>query len=115
MSLVSGPGAIGGPGYASLGRLRSLRDVEPQRGFSLEPASGAREADFGATLSDVLSEVNDLQLHSEDMLEQFAAGQVEHLHDVVIAQQEASIAMKLVQEMRDKLLQAYQEFMRMQV
>jgi flagellar hook-basal body complex protein FliE len=94
---------------------RTLRDVEPQRGITLQKTGAAPQASFADTLAQTLGEVNDLQLHADQMVEQFAAGKVQDLHQVVIAQQEAAIAFKLVQEVRDKLLQGYQEIMRMQM
>jgi flagellar hook-basal body complex protein FliE len=112
MSAMDGLAGVTGPGAAS--RVRTLRDVEPQPGISLQPAEAAKP-DFAATLKGVLAEVNELQLHSDEMLARFAAGEVQNLHDVVIAQQEAAIAFRLVQEVRDKLIQGYQDLMRMQV
>jgi len=121
MSAVDGIGAVGGVRSALAGqgleaaqRLRTLKEMEPQPGITLQP-SQAERPDFSATLKETLAEVNDLQLESEAMLERFATGEVQNLHDVVIAQQEAAIAFRLVQEVRDKLLQGYQELMRMQV
>ena len=114
--------AIGGlPGLNALGAQRglsaprTLQDVEPQRGLTLKTVGGAPEADFASTLSKALGEVNDLQLSADQMVQRFAAGELQDLHQVMIAQQEASIAFKLVQEVRDKLLQGYQEIMRTQV
>ncbi len=112
MSGIGGPGAITGAAQ----RLQSLHQVEPQRGITLEPPAGAaNKTDFADTLSGVLSEVNGLQQRADQLTEQFAAGEVQNLHEVVIAQQEAAIAFQLVQSVRDKLLQSYQELMRMQV
>lgn len=113
---IGGPGSVAGigGGLNAAGRMRSLREMEPQRGLTLETQPDAK-ADFGKTFSEVLGEVNELQLKADEMVERFAAGQVQDLHDVVIAQQEAAIAFHLVQEVRDKLLQGYQEIMRMQV
>ncbi len=107
-------GAAAGGSLEAAGRLRTLKEMEPQPGITLQPTPGERP-DFGATLKEVLTEVNDLQLNSDRMMEQFAAGKVENLHDVLIAQQEASIAFRLVQEVRNKLLEGYQDLMRMQV
>ncbi len=109
MSGIEGLGPVGGG-------IRSLRDVEPQRGITLHPATGdSPKADFAATLKDVLGEVNDIQLRAGEAIEQFASGETKDLHQVVIAQQEAAIAFQLIQGVRDKLLQGYQEIMRMQV
>ncbi len=121
MSALDGIGAVGpvrsalaGRGLDAAQHVRTLKEMEPQPGITLQP-NQAQAADFSATLKEALAEVNDLQLESEAMLERFATGEVQNLHDVVIAQQEAAIAFRLVQEVRDKLLQGYQELMRMQV
>lgn len=117
MSALSGPNAVGTIGnLGSVGSLPSLRDVEPQRGLTLSTGpEAARKGSFDQTFADVLGEVNQLRQRADHLTEQFAAGQVQDLHDVVLAQQEAAIAFQLVQSVRDKLLQSYQELMRMQV
>lgn len=79
-----------------------------------EGAGGAAEGgpSFGSTMKQFLGDVNDLQLRSDGIFQAFVRGEVTDLHSVAIAQQEAGIALKLVVEMRDKLLGAYQEVMR---
>ncbi len=107
---AAGASARGGGGP------QNLREVEPRRALTLgasAPASPA--ASFGETLQQVLAEVNGLQLRADDLAGRLARGEVEELHQVVIAQQEAAIALRLIQELRDKLILAYQELMRMQV
>lgn len=78
------------------------------------PAAGGAGS-FAGTMETFLGEVNDLQLKSAKSLEGFARGETADMHRVVLAQQEASIALRLVGEMRDRLLQSYQEIMRMPV
>ena len=121
MSALDGIGAVGalrsalaGGGLEAAQHLRTLKEMEPRAGITLQGPQNA-QPDFSTTLKGVLGEVNDLQIKSEEMLERFATGEVENLHEVVIAQQEAAIAFRLVQEVRDRLLQGYQELMRMQV
>ncbi len=80
-------------------------------GASGAPAGEA--AGFGSTLKQFLGEVNGLQLRSDETFQSFVRGEVTDLHQVVLAQQEAGIALRLVSEMRDKLIGAYQEIMRM--
>ena len=70
---------------------------------------------FAESMGKFLGDVNDLQLKSAQALEGFARGETADIHRVVLAQQEAGIALRLVSEMRDKLLQSYQEIMRMPV
>ena len=81
-------------------------------GLAGSATSGSSES-FGATLKNFLGEGNDMQNHSDQVMQSFVRGEVTDLHQVVLAQQEAGLALRLVGEMRDRLLQSYQEVMRM--
>ena len=70
---------------------------------------------FGEFLSDSLKEVNTLKKQSEVANMKLAAGQVEDISEVVIAGEKASIAVQLTMQVRNKIVEAYQEIMRMQV
>ena len=70
---------------------------------------------FGEFLSDSLKEVNTLKKQSEVANMKLAAGQVEDITEVVIAGEKASIAVQLTMQVRNKMVEAYQEIMRMQV
>lgn len=73
------------------------------------------EGDFKNTMNSFLSDVNELNLDVDKKIEQFAAGEIKDVHQVMVAVEEASIAFKLMMEVRNKLMKAYQEVMRMQV
>lgn len=77
---------------------------------------GAKDDDFAQTLMDVLKEVNDSQLNAKQVGNDFMTGQqgVDY-HDLMIAMERASVAMNLTVQVRNKLLEAYQEITRMQV
>ena len=70
---------------------------------------------FGQTLSDFIENVNDLQKTAEEKTLQFATGQIQDIHEVMTAAEEAGIAMQLLMEMRNKVIDAYRELMRMQI
>ncbi len=72
--------------------------------------------DFGQMLMDVMKDVNQSQLNAREVQNQFMTGQpgVE-IHDVKIAAEKASIAIQLTMQVRNKVLEAYQELSRMQV
>lgn len=72
-------------------------------------------ASFSDFLNNALSEVNKLQIDSEKLNEAFAMGKTDNLHQVSIAAEKADIALQLTVQIRDKVLTAYQEIMRMQV
>ena len=112
---VNGSPGLWGP---SAGRLPTLRDVEPhEAGLTLgtRRPEGAAGSAAGESFSDLLGEVNGLQLRADELAGKLAAGQIENVHEVIVAQQEAALALRLLQEVRDKLVAAYQDLMRMQV
>lgn len=78
-------------------------------------ATAARSASgFGATLGRALADVNRLQADAQAAATALAAGEGS-LAETVVAVQKADIAFQLTLQIRNKLLEAYQEVMRMQV
>ena len=71
--------------------------------------------DFGKTLMDAIKEVNASQGESREMQGALMAGQPVDVDDVMIAMERASISMQLTMQVRNKVLEAYQEISRMQV
>ena len=76
---------------------------------------GNNKISFSKILEDNLNKVNDLQLKSNEMTEQFALGNIDNVHDVTIAAQKASTALNLTVAVQNKVMDAYNEIMRMQV
>jgi flagellar hook-basal body complex protein FliE len=70
---------------------------------------------FVEQINEMLDNVNDLQLDAGKAAEQFAKGEIEDVHDVMIAAEKASVGLELVLEVRNKLVEAYREIMRTQV
>jgi flagellar hook-basal body complex protein FliE len=56
--------------------------------------------------------VNSMQTQAGEKTQQFATGQIQDIHDVMAAVEEASISMALLLEIRKKALEGYQELMR---
>ncbi len=70
---------------------------------------------FSQTLKDAVNNVNDLQVKSNVAMEKLATGQTKNISEVMIASEKASIAFKLLMQVRNKVIAAYQDVMRMQV
>jgi flagellar hook-basal body complex protein FliE len=79
------------------------------------PAAKIEGESFGDVLKGMLTETNQLQSDAADLAQKFATGQIADIHDVMIAAEKAGVAFELVMEIRNKLVDAYQELMRMQV
>jgi flagellar hook-basal body complex protein FliE len=78
------------------------------------PAQPAGES-FGSLLGRMVEDVNARQNAAKDAVQNLQSGGNVSLHQAVIAMEEASISFQLMVEVRNKLLESYQELMRMQV
>lgn len=71
--------------------------------------------DFGQMLMDALKDVNASQQDSAKLQNDLMAGRPVEYHDLMIAMERASTSMALTMQVRNKLLEAYQEISRMNV
>jgi flagellar hook-basal body complex protein FliE len=70
---------------------------------------------FASWLDHELSQVNQQLLGSDVQMRSLAAGDVENLHQVMMSLEKAKLSFELVVQVRNRLLEAYQDVMRMQV
>jgi len=70
---------------------------------------------FSKMLSQAINDVNALQSQSDQQTERLVKGENVDLHNVMISAQKASISLQATIEIRNKVVEAYQEMMRMQV
>jgi flagellar hook-basal body complex protein FliE len=95
---IDGPGAAG--------------TVAPQTG----PASGAKrpvDRSFGETLMDALTSVEEGQRKAAEAVGRNLAGDGSDLHTVLLELEKADLAFRTMMEVRNKLIEAYREVMRM--
>ncbi len=85
--------------------------AQPLSVNSTQPASGS----FSSMLSQMVDDVNAKQQVSAQAVSALQSGQSVPLHQAVISMEEANISFQLMVEVRNRLLDAYQEVMRMQV
>ena len=82
-------------------------------------AAAAAQDDASITFSDALAralgQVEDAQTHATDVIGQFLNGEDVELHEVMAAAEEAGIALEMLVEMRNKLVEAYRTIVSMQV
>ncbi|GIO26147.1 flagellar hook-basal body complex protein FliE [Ornithinibacillus bavariensis] len=76
---------------------------------------GEAQASFANVFKNAINDVNDLQNLSDKKTEALALGQINDLHDVMITAQKASITLEATVEIQRKVIDAYNEIMRMQV
>ncbi len=76
---------------------------------------GEKGTGFGEILKDAISTVNELQHQSDQEIQKLMTGESQDLHTTVIAMQKADLSFQMMMQVRNKIVQAYQEIMRMQV
>ncbi len=87
--------------------------------FSLPEKDGRsavrRERDFGDFLKEKIQETDQLQKRAIQNLKDFAAGRNTDITDLTLSLTQADLSFRMVVRVRNKILEAYQEIMRMQI
>jgi flagellar hook-basal body complex protein FliE len=79
------------------------------------PAAGPPTQAFGQVLEGLVGMVDAKQTASQEATRKVLLGDSDQLHQSMIAMQEAGVAFTMMVEVRNKLVESYQELMRMQV
>jgi flagellar hook-basal body complex protein FliE len=87
-----------------------IPELTPAAGLAAKPAGG-----FGSVLADAIGRVNQAQQNSQSSIDKFLSGEDEEVHKVALATQQASLSFDLFLQVRNKVVSAYQEVMRMQM
>jgi flagellar hook-basal body complex protein FliE len=70
---------------------------------------------FGDMVSQGLAQVNEQLQTSQTNLQRLATGDVQNLHEVMIQLEESRLSFQLMLQVRGRLLEAYQDVMKMQI
>ncbi len=70
---------------------------------------------FGKALMNAIEGLDSVQKSADDKAMELATGEPVDLHDVMISRETASLHMQLALQVRNKLVEAYQDVMRMQI
>ena len=92
----------------------SLKSMIPHVSGKKENAS-AEGGCFKVMLKGSIEDVNQLQTEADRSIERLIAGESKNLHETMIAMEKADISFRLMMEVRNKIIEAYNEIMRMQV
>ena len=70
---------------------------------------------FSSTLTDLIKDVNQDQITSNNMIEKFVSGDGVQLHEVMIAGEKAKTSLELLLEIRNKTVDMFKELTRMPI
>jgi len=96
-------------------KLKALQGVQLKKKSELKPKQETEGPSFNDVLKKAIAEVSGLEKEADKQLVELAAGKATNIHEAMLALQKADISFKLLMEIRDKLIGAYQEIMRMSV
>ena len=99
----------------SVGSIKALGSIDPRTAYGVGGPAGMPQQSFANQLQQAIQEVDGLQRNREEMVDGMVSGEVSEVHDVMIAAKESQMAFELLLEVRNKLLESYQEIMRLQV
>ncbi|MBD3419918.1 MAG: flagellar hook-basal body complex protein FliE [Chitinivibrionales bacterium] len=101
--------------------MSQINPIGPVQGPNAGPNSGkiqpgAKDVPaFKETLKSFMSDVNSMQHKADKSIEKMAAGEINDVHQVMNAVEEAKVAFNMMMEIRSKVMDAYQEVMRIRL
>src|ERR1700677_2714868 len=100
-----------------LDRGQTLKEIRDTNMSVPHPAVEGKEGSksFADTLKDAVQNVNQAQKEADVKMQEIATGKNHNIPEVMIAAEKADISLKLMVQVRNKIIEAYQEIMKMQV
>lgn len=109
LSAISGVTPLAG--FASVGDVTPLSNVARPGGTGSAGATAAGSVNFSDALAKVQGQIDG----ADGLAQQLATGQLSDIHSYTVAASKAQLGVQLTVALRNQLLGAYQEIMRMQV
>lgn len=105
LNTINAIGSVGGAGA-----------VDPsQFARKSQAVDGKDYPSFKDTLSSFMGDVNDLQKKADVSIQKLVAGEITDVHQVMASANEAGLAFNMMMEIRNKVMDAYTEVMRMRL
>ncbi len=95
--------------------IQSIEGVSESFGVTPLKGPGSQGKGFGDLLKNAVESVNTMQYEAMRLEDAVAKGENVNIHQAVIAGEKAGLSFKLLMQVRNKVIDAYQEVMRMQV
>lgn len=96
--------------FTETNKVQSNSDIKTTANISGEGASS-----FKIIINNEIEKLNNQQIKADQLTQGFISGQVEDLHTVLIATEEARLSLELAVQVRNKCVEAYKEINNMQL
>lgn len=95
--------------------LKEIRSSNSQVPQPQAPGQAEGGKSFADTLKDAVGQVNQAQREADVKMQELSTGKTHNIHDVMLTTEKADISLRLMTQVRNKIIEAYQEIMKMQV
>lgn len=89
--------------------------TDPQTLRTPRPATGTPATSFKDTMTDAVGEVQRLQTEADVTIRQLVSGEIRDVTQAMVAVEKADVAFQTMMAVRNKMVAAYQEVMRMSI
>jgi flagellar hook-basal body complex protein FliE len=99
-------------------RINSVGPIQDSGSIGKIAGSGAQKAgdvSFKDVMKNFLSDVNEMQNKADESIQKMVAGEITDVHQVMSTVEEANTAFNMMMEIRNKVMDAYQELMRVRL
>ncbi len=95
--------------------ISSINGLAPQAPLQQTSTVGKAEKSFGDVITNLIDQTNNAENNSNQAIHELETGKAESLHEVMLKVEEADISLRMLVQMRNKAITAYEEIMRMQI
>jgi len=95
--------------------LKEMRNTKSSIAVPTLPGASEGAKSFADTLKEAVGTVNAMQKESDVKMQELATGKTKNIHDVMLTAERADVSLRLMTQVRNKIIEAYQEIMKMQV
>ena len=96
--------------FTEANKIQNMSDIKIPTNIS-----GEGDSSFKNIISSEIEKLNNQQIKADQLTQGFISGQVEDLHTVLIATEEARLSLELAVQVRNKVVEAYKEINNMQL
>lgn len=99
----------------SISKNNAVSGIQQLSTGSVKTAGKSGATSFSDVINDAITKVNNLQVESSQLTDDFISGKSDNIHSVIIAGSKADLALQMTLQVRNKVMDAYNEIMRMNI
>ena len=93
--------------------VNHLNSMAGPQGTTTDSKASSADGNFVRAMMDAVNRTDQALIEADQAVEKLNTGEAKSLHEVMISMEKADISMRLLVQMRNKMLEAYKEIMRL--